>query len=241
MNENNTALKTLKFINSLFLTSSITILFIFLFILTPIYIVQEPTINKQFSINNHQNNKIKEIFADSDSQLKKSNETQLTETYTNSYFGIQFEYPSTADLIEAPLLTMSYSQLGYIFFEGVYKLPYLMIKFYPLSPAEETLDNFTSRFMKEKQIPGLLNNSINIINSNSTYLAGNPAHQIEYIEESDVRSQNNSNYNNIQSKILSILTINGNQAYVLQFKGSNENYEKYLQEAKIIINSFKIK
>lgn len=231
----------LKFNNSLFLISSITSLVIFLFLLTPISIVQDSAINKQFSINNQQTNKIKEIFADSDSQFKQSNETQLTETYTNTYYGIQFEYPSTADLIEDPLLTMSYSQLGYIFFEGIYKLPYLIIKFYPLSPIEQTLDNFTSRFVKEKQIPGILNSSINILNSNSTYLAGNPAHQLEYIEESDVKSQNNSNYENIQSKILSIWTINDNQAYVLQFKGSNDNYEKYLQEAKIIINSFKIK
>ena len=232
---------TLKFNNSLFLISSITTLVIFLFILTSISIIQDSAINKQFSINNQQTNKIKEIFADSDSQLKQSNETQLTETYTNKYYGIQFEYPSTADLIEDPILTSSYSQLGYVFFEGIYKLPYLIIKFYPLSPIEQTLDNFTSRFVKEKQIPGILNSSINILNSNSTYLAGNLAHQLEYIEESDVRSQNNSNYTNIQSKILSIWTINGNQAYVLQFKGSNENYEKYLQEAKIIINSFKIK
>ncbi|MDX1372989.1 MAG: hypothetical protein R3321_10990 [Nitrososphaeraceae archaeon] len=232
---------TLKFNNSLFLISSITTLVIFLFILTSISIIQDSAINKQFSINNQQTNKIKEIFADSDSQLKQSNETQLTETYTNKYYGIQFEYPSTADLIEDPILTSSYSQLGYVFFEGIYKLPYLIIKFYPLSPIEQTLDNFTSRFVKEKQIPGILNSSINILNSNSTYLAGNLAHQLEYIEEPDVRPQNNSNYENIQSKILSIWTINGNQAYVIQFKGSNENYEKYLQEAKIIINSFKIK
>jgi hypothetical protein len=231
---------TLKLINSFFLISSITILTIFLFILTPISFIQDPQINKQFSIKNQQYNIIKEILAEPKPQLNQSIQNQLTKTFKNEYFGIQFEYPSTADLIENPLMTMSYSQICSIFFDDRYKLPYLIINIYPLSLNEQTLDNFTSRFIKEKQIPGMFNNSVSILNSKATELVGKPAHELEYIEQYHVGYQNNTSSEKIESKILSIWTINSDQAYELKFIGSNENYDRYLPEAKIIINSFKI-
>ncbi|MGD1836740.1 MAG: PsbP-related protein [Nitrososphaeraceae archaeon] len=227
---------------SLFFVSSFTIMFMFMFILAPIFFVQDPLTNKQFSLNKQQYGIIKEISAESELQLNQSIQNQLSKTFKNEYHGIQFEYPSTADLIEESLLTMSYSQLVSIFFEGNYKLPYLIIKLYPLSLNEQTLDDFTERFIKEKQIqiPGEFTTTVSILNSTETELAGNPAHELEYMEQFSSNYQNNNISKKFESKILSIWTINSNLAYELKFVGSNENYDRYLPEAKMIINSFKI-
>lgn len=212
----------------------------FLLILTPIYFVQDMQMNKQFSIKKQEYTILKDILAEPEPQLNQSTQNKASEIFKSEYFGIQFEYPSTADLIENPLMTMSYSQLGSIFFEGTYKLPYLTINFHSLSLNEETLDNFTSRFIKEKQIPGIFNSSISILNSRASEFAGNPAHELEYIEKFNVDPQNKSSSQEIESKILSIWTIKDNKAYELKYVASKENYERYLPEAKIIINSFKI-
>ncbi|MFB5600511.1 MAG: hypothetical protein ACE5SW_09825 [Nitrososphaeraceae archaeon] len=230
---------TSKPINSLFFNSSIMILIMFMLIITSIFFVQDPEINKEFSIKNQEYSIIKEVLAKPEPKLNQSIQNKVTETFKSEYFGIQFEYPSTANLIENPLMTMSYSQLGSIFFEGIYNLPYLAINFYPLSLNEQTLDNFTSRFIKEKQDPGLFNSSISILNSRAIEFAGSPAHELEYIEQLQVDSQKKSS-SQIESKIFSIWTINDNQAYELKYVGSKENYDRYLPEAKIIINSFKI-
>ena len=74
-------------------------------------------------------------------------------------------------------------QLAHVFFEGQFKLPYLTIKLYSLSPNEKTLNDFTARIVKMKESSELLNNNVSILRSEATILAGKPAHELEYIDK----------------------------------------------------------
>jgi eukaryotic-like serine/threonine-protein kinase len=162
--------------------------------------------------------------------------------YNDDKYGIQFEYPSTAVIVEDRFLTTSDLQLLHVFFEGQFKSPYLTLKIYPLIPGEKTLDNFTSRIIKIKETPSPLNNNISILKSNATTFAEKPGHQLEYINEYYLNSGNNNNSSaKYESKNLSIWTIKDNNAYELEFTGTVEKYNKHLPVAERIIKSFQIK
>jgi hypothetical protein len=164
---------------------------------------------------------------------------QNVETYNDNKYGIKFEYPSTVDIVEDRFMTMSDLQLLHAFFEGQFRSPYLTIKIYELTQDDKTLENFTSKIIKIKEAPGLVNSNVSILRSEPTILADKPAHELEYVIENLVPSGNNTLEKN-KTMNLSVWTINDeyNQAYELEFTGTVEKYKKHLLAAKEIIKSF---
>jgi hypothetical protein len=85
-----------------------------------------------------------------------------------------------------------------------------------------------------------LNNNVSILRSEATTLAGKPAHELEYIDKYYTATENNTSSKMTETKSLSIWTIDNNQAYDLEFKGTTEKYKKHLPLAERIIKSFQI-
>lgn len=191
-------------------------------------------------IMEQQSIKVQNVVTLLEEKQKQSQENQKTKLYKNDFYGVQFEYPSSANIVEDRLLTMLDLQLAHVFFDGQFKFPYLSIKIYPLLPSEKTLNDFTSRIVIIKETSGLLNNNVSILRSEATTLAGKPAHELEYIDKYDIATQNNTSSNNIETRGFSIFTIDNNQAYELEFKGTVEKYIKHLPLAERIIKSFQI-
>ena len=173
-------------------------------------------------------------------QQKQYQGNQSTKIYKDETYGIEFEYPSTVDILEDRLLTMLDLQLAHVFFEGQFKSPYLTIKLYSLSPNEKTLNDFTARIVTMKKSSELLNNNVSILRSEATTLAGKPAHELEYIDKYYIAPENNTSSKKAETRSLSIWTIDNNQAYELEFTGTVEKYKKHLPSAERIIKSFKI-
>ena len=193
------------------------------------------------SIMEQQPIKVQNVLTQSKEQQKQHQGNQDAKIYKDETYGFQFEYPpSTVDIVEDRLLTMSDLQLAHVFFEGQFRSPYLTIKIYTLSPNEKTLNDFTPRMVKIKETPNL-NNNVSILRSEATTLAGKPAQELEYIDKYYIASENNtSSLKESETRNLSIWTIDNNQAYELEFTGTTEKYKKHLPSAERIIKSFQI-
>ena len=197
---------------------------------------------QQSSIYEHQSVKVQNVQTEINQQQKQQQYpiNQNIKTYDDKKYGIKFEYPSNVDIVEDRFMTMSDLQLLHAFFEGQFRSPYLTIKIYELTPDEKTLENFTSRIIKIKEAPGLVNSNVSILRSEPTTLAGKPAYELEYVVENFVPTGKNTGLEKIKTMNLSIWTINENynQASELEFTGTVEKYKKYLSSAKEIIKSF---
>ena len=196
---------------------------------------------EQSSIYEHDSFKVQNVQTEINQQQEQQYPiNQNIKTYNDKKYGIEFEYPSNVDIVEDRLMTMSDLQLLHAFFEGQFRSPYLTIKIYELTQDEKTLENFTSRIIKIKEAPGLVNSNVSILRSEPTILAGKPAYELEYVTENLVPNGNNTGLEKIKTMNLSIWTINENynQAYELEFTGTVEKYKKYLSSAKEIIKSF---
>ena len=198
---------------------------------------------QQSSIYEHQSFKVQNVQTEINQQQQQQQQypiNQNIKTYNDKKYGIEFEYPSNVDIVEDRLMTMSDLQLLHAFFEGQFRSPYLTIKIYELTQDEKTLENFTSRIIKIKEAPGLVNSNVSILRSEPTTLAGKPAYELEYVVENFVPTGNNTGLEKIKTMNLSIWTINENynQAYELEFTGTVEKYKKHLPSAKEIIKSF---
>jgi hypothetical protein len=205
------------------------------------WIVEEEGERGHSSIMEQQPIKVQNVLTQSKEQQKQHQGNQDAKIYKDETYGFQFEYPpSTVDIVEDRLLTMSDLQLAHVFFEGQFRSPYLTIKIYTLSPNEKTLNDFTSRIVKIKETPNL-NNNVSILRSEATTLAGKPAHELEYIDKYYIASENNtSSSKKSETRNLSVWTIDNNQAYELEFTGTSEKYKKHLPSAERIIKSFQI-
>ena len=195
---------------------------------------------QQSSTYEHQSVKVQNVLTEIDQLQKQYPINQNIETYNDKKYGIKFEYPSNVDIVEDRFLTMSDLQLLHAFFEGQFRSPYLTIKIYKLTQDEKTLENFTSRIIKIKESPGLVNNNVSILRSEPTILAGKPAYELEYVIENYIPSGNNTSSEKNKIMNLSIWTFNdnNNQAYELEFTGTVEKYKKHLPSAERIIKSF---
>ena len=196
-------------------------------------------LQQQSSTYEDESAKVQNVQTEIKQQQQQYPINQNVETYNDNKYGIKFEYPSTVDIVEDRFMTMSDLQLLHAFFEGQFRSPYLTIKIYELTKDDKTLENFTSKIIKIKEAPGLVNSNVSILRSEPTILADKPAHELEYVIENLVPSGNNTLEKN-KTMNLSVWTINDkyNQAYELEFTGTVEKYKKHLPAAKEIIKSF---
>ena len=152
-------------------------------------------------------------------------------TYTNPNHGIKIQYPSNWTLGEHP-----YTDRFVVDFTPTLKnisdtAPATVTLSVETVKQNTTLNGFTVATLdKAKQsLPGF-----QIIESNTTTLAGNPAHKITYAFASTDPS--------VQLPFLSmnVWTIKHSKVYNISYTEAKSNYVKYLSTVQNIIDSFKL-
>jgi hypothetical protein len=156
-------------------------------------------------------------------------------TYGSTAFGISIQYPAVWGAVElksSPLDRFPGSSIASI-----------------IAPLENVTDTFREKALLSiqdfgsagnmtlaKYTNGSLNayrnisDSVTILESNATYLAGLPAHRIVFTEE----------IQNQQFKKAQVWTVKDNKAYVITLSAQATKYDDYLPSNEIMINSLKI-
>jgi hypothetical protein len=101
------------------------------------------------------------------------------------------------------------------------------------SPENVSSQNMTLAKYTNGSLSGYRNipDSVTILESNTTTLAGQPAHRIVFTEDAQ----------NQQFKKTQVWTVKDNKAYVITFSAQESRYDDYLPSVESIINSLKIK
>ena len=97
-------------------------------------------------------------------------------------------------------------------------------------PQNTTLDAYSNETIKAYKAKGF-----DIIDSNATTLAGNPAYKVTLDHRNGVQQGNNIDY-----KLIQIWTIKGDKIYRIIFQADAETYSKTLPTAQKMIDSFEI-
>jgi hypothetical protein len=162
-------------------------------------------------------------------------------TYVNTAFGVSMQYPAVWGAVE---LKSSPSDN---------KFPGSSIALFT-APLENATDTFREKALLSIQDFSLggnvsadsmtlakytngslsgyrnISDSVTILESNTTTLAGQPAHRIVFTE--DVQNQ--------QFKKTQVWTVKDNKAYVITFSAQGPRYDDYLPSIESMINSLKI-
>src|SRR5918996_2351226 len=156
-------------------------------------------------------------------------------TYANTAFGISMQYPAVwgaFELKSSPLDRFPGSSIASF-----------------IAPSENATDTFREKALLSIQDFGSAGNmtlarytngslnayrnisdSVTILESNATDLAGLPAHRIVFTEEMQ----------NQQFKKAQVWTVKDNKAYVITYSAQATKYDDYLPSIEIMINSLKI-
>ena len=169
----------------------------------------------------------------------QSQQLGTKKTYENHRDGIYIEYPSNATFQEQNFITAASKQVAHVFFNGMHTEPFVRLKIYSLMPNETTLDEVTSRIIKEKETSELaknLNKTLETLKSEQVMLGGKEAQKLEYTERYHVPSDKTERK---ESKNLNVFALHNDKAYALEYRGNPQLYEKHLVQAERIIESFK--
>lgn len=158
---------------------------------------------------------------------KTLNDTDFL-NYNNSEHGIRIKYPSDWGFGEqvkndVVLFLSPVESSSDIFRENLN----ILIETLSTDAQPKTLDEYTKLSIEEikKYI-----NDVNIIDSGSTTLDGNPAYKVVYTGK----------YLNYELKWMQVWTIKNNKAYILTYAAAVEGYTKYLDKINQMIGYFDI-
>ncbi|MGC1134916.1 MAG: tetratricopeptide repeat protein, partial [Nitrososphaeraceae archaeon] len=148
--------------------------------------------------------------------------------YTNTEYGFQIEYPidwfydkgDSYTTVFLPLSTLDYNEntTHISILTGIVNLPSQNI------PAEDVLNELINSKDKES--------GLRILESNSSLLAGNPAHKAIFTEINEDNAH--------EIKTMQILTVRGDKAYWVGYVAPSTNYSNYIPIAQKMIDSFEI-
>ena len=162
----------------------------------------------------------------------EGNTTNPSLSYTDPSTGITFQYPSSWEILDVtpsllPPETVSAIRLippGQNATHGFVDNAIISV----LNVANTTLDQYTD------EVIGVYNNSfsntITITKSEPTTFAGNPAHSIEFLEDSQGQ----------QLHKRQVWTLVGNHVYLLTYASDESEFSQHLAEVQAIIESLQI-
>jgi serine/threonine-protein kinase len=169
------------------------------------------------------------------SQTTPSQNTTTTSdnflAYENPTYGIKIQYPvdwtaSQNGLQDYTDIIAFYSPLENISDRFPEQLSISVIDY----SQNITLNDYTNRITDTlKQSPNL-----EIIQSNATTLAGNPAHKIVFSPMTGEQQQQ------FKPEIMQIWTIKGDKAYSILYVAESVKYSNYLSTVQKMVNSFEI-
>ena len=158
----------------------------------------------------------------SDGQTNSS----LIQNYTNPDFNVKLQYPANWTAQE---VNLGPNQVVFLFpddFKGEYSSSVgLTVNIF----TDNSFASFDEYFEYRSQFYNGLED-VRIINESTTTLAGRPAYNITYYDYS-----NNKNF-----KALDISTYVDDEDFILDYYAEPGYFDKYLPEAKRIMNSFQI-
>jgi eukaryotic-like serine/threonine-protein kinase len=158
------------------------------------------------------------------SQTNSSNDLSLNETYESN--GIEIGYPFQWEVVEPPE-EYSDNLINVVNFRSPFNNNSLNIVIEKLPQEDITVDHYVETGIN------YLNSSaikVNSIESNDSILADNPAKNIVF-----TIVNGSSKY-----KIMEVVTIKENNAYVITYLASEDRYPVDIQIAMDMIDSFKI-
>jgi hypothetical protein len=188
--------------------------------------------------------------ADASSSVSASNNTgvvgQINHTtdlrsYENSAFGVNLQYPAdwgAVELKSSPLDDKSPGSSIALFTAPIENASDIfrekaLLSIQDFTSAGNTLERDMNLARYTNESLGSYNNtpnSVTILESNATILAGKPAHRIVFTE----------NVQNQQLKKTQVWTVDDNKAYVITFSAEESRYADYLPSVENMIGSLQI-
>lgn len=143
---------------------------------------------------------------------------ESSETYKNPTFGISLQYPSDWGRLDLSFLENDSADIDFYPLEDVSQAIAIKIQVKNLPSQNVTLDDYTNTQINytEEQL----------LESNTTTLAGLPAHEIIFT--------------NLGLQTMQIWTIKDNKVYTISYVAEEEDFQNDLQIAERMIESFKI-
>jgi eukaryotic-like serine/threonine-protein kinase len=141
---------------------------------------------------------------------------QSFETYNNPTFGIWIQYPSDWGRLDLSFLENDSANIDFYPLEDVSQAIAVKVQVKTLPLGNVTLDNYT-----EKQIDYT---EEQLLESNTTTLAGLPAHKIIFTD--------------LGLKTMQVWTIKDDKIYTITYTAEEEDFQGDLQIAERMIKSF---
>jgi serine/threonine-protein kinase len=162
-------------------------------------------------------------------------------TYENTAFGVSIQYPAVWGVVElksSPLDITSRGSSVALFTAPLENVTdsfreKALLNIQDFSPTGEALErNLTLAEYTNSSLGGYRNisDSVTILESNVTSLAGQPAHRIVFTE----------NFQGQQFKKTQTWTVNDNKAYVITFSAQEPGFNDYLPAVENMIASLQI-